>query len=149
MALWIDQTYLRNAVTPETVTALGLDDLDTFTQFEAEGRGKIASAMAFAGYPVPTTLSADSISTPFLQSILAPLILRSALQLRKGIRLPTNPDPMISEAETLLDAVHNKRIPVPGMQATAANAYGGSQASPVTGLRGRPSVFGPGKLSGF
>ena len=146
---WITQAYLRNSVGVSTVTALGLDDAAVFAQFEGECRAAVASAMQYAGYEVPITLEPDAIASLFLQSVVAPLVLRNALQLRKGIKLPPSADASISEAEWRLDAIYKKRLPIPGMQPNANNAYGGSTASPVTGPSARVSVFGAGKLNGF
>jgi len=80
---------------------------------------------------------------------VAGIMVRDAFQFRKGIRLPFDPSGTISEALFRLDALYNKKLPIPGMEPDTLAGYGGNISSPTTGTNARPSYFGPGKLRGF
>jgi hypothetical protein len=145
---WVTSAYLDNTIGTAARTALGLSG-GVLSQYEAEARSVVASALQYAGYSVPTTITTTSLSGAFLAKLCAAHIVNNAFQYRKGVRLPFDPSGTITEGLAMLDAVHNKRLPVPGMTPDTLGGYGGSVGSPVTGDKARPAAFAVGKLRGF
>lgn len=145
---WLTTSYLDNAITTSARTALGLTG-GVFAQYEAEARAVVSSALQYAGYSVPTTIDTSSVAGAFIAKMTAAHIINNAFQYRKGVRLPFDPQGTITEGLMLLDAVHSKKLPVPGMTPDTLGGYGGTEGSPTTGSNARPSYFGPGKLAGF
>lgn len=147
---WVTQAYLENAIGTSAVSALGLSNATVLGQYELTSRAAVLSALQYAGYSSPgSTVDTATEAGAFLASLCAGLILRDAYQYRKGVRLPFDPSGTISEALFRLDALYNKRLPIPGMSPDTLAGYGGTAASPQTGTNARPSYFGPGKLAGF
>lgn len=147
---WVTQSYLENAIGTASVTALGLSNASVLAQYEIASRATVVSMLQHAGYSSPgATVDTSTEAGAFLASLAAGLVIRDAYQLRKGVRLPFDPSGTISEALFRLDALYNKRLPIPGMEPTADAGYGGTEGSPTTGTNARPSYFGPGKLAGF
>lgn len=148
MAVWVTSGYLDNAITTAARTALGLSG-GVLSQYELEARGVVASALQYAGYSVPTSIDTTTVAGAFLAKLVAAHVINNAYQYRKGVRLPFDPQGTITEGLAMLDAVHNKRLPVPGMSPGTLAGYGGSEGAPLTGPNARPQYFTPGKLVGF
>jgi len=146
---WVDGTYLNNAIGTAAVSSLGLSG-NVLTQFELAARSTVVATIQYAGYTSPgDTIDTTTVAGAFLAKLTAALVLRDAYQLRKGVRLPFDPSGTISEGLFLLDAIHSKKLPIPGMTPDTLGAYGGNEASPIVGANARPSYFGPNKLEGF
>lgn len=145
---WVTSSYLDNAITTAARTALGLTG-SVLTQYEAAARSTVIATMQFAGYTPATSIDTSTDTGAFLAKLVSALIIRDAYQYRKGVRLPFDPSGTISEGLFLLDAVHTKRLPIPGMEPSTLDGYGGGASSPSVGTFARPSYFGAGKLGGF
>ena len=145
---WVTSSYLDNAITTAARTALGLSG-GVLTQYEASARATVIATMQFAGYTAPVSVDTTTDTGAFLAKLVSALIVRDAYQYRKGVRLPFDPSGTISEGLFLLDAVHTKRLPIPGMEPSSLDGFGGNAGSPSVGTNARPSFFGPGKLGGF
>jgi hypothetical protein len=145
---WLTTSYLDAAITTAARTALGLTGA-VFNQYEAEARAVVSSAIQYAGYAAPTSIDTSSVSGAFLAKLTAAHIINNAFQYRKGVRLPFDPTGTITEGLSMLDAVHNKKLPIPGMTPDTLGGYGGSTGSPTVGTGARPSAFSVSKLSGF
>lgn len=138
---WIDATYLQNAVGSSQVTALGLTS-GVLTQYELEARSTVLAVLQYAGYPDPgDTLTAGTVTTAFLQKLVAAIVLRDAYALRTGIEISEQTQETISHGVSLLDAVYNKRLPVPGLEPVARDGYGGVKFTPTSGTSARPQIF--------
>lgn len=148
---WVDQTYLTNAVGTAVVSALGLTSGDALTQYELDARAEVSSVIQYAGYsaPGPTMDAAASVSNAFLRSLCAGVILKKAYASRKGIRMSPDIADAITDARARLDAIYQKRLPVPGLTPSTRAGYGGSQFSPTTGDDARSPVFSRSALRGF
>lgn len=146
---WVDTDYLNRMIGTAARTALGLTGA-TFNHYEAAARGTVLSAMQYAGYSSPGT-SVDHLSPTggFLAQLCAQVMVRDAYQYRKGVRLPFDPSGTISESLMRLDAIYNKKLPIPGLTPDLLGGYGGNESSSPVGTNARPTYFGPGKLSGF
>lgn len=148
MAAWVDANFISLMIGTAARTALGLSG-STFTHYENAAQGTVISAMQYAGYTPPDTVDHLTPQGAFLAQLVAGIMIRDAFQFRKGIRLPFDPSGTISEALFRLDALYNKKLPIPGMTPDTLAGYGGNISSPTTGTNARPSYFGPGKLRGF
>lgn len=129
---WVDQTYLISMIGTNQVTALGLTTGARLTQYELDARSTVQSVLQYAGYQQFTdTLDASNatvaVTAAFLQKITAALIVRNALALLPGISLPEAVDAAITRSLSMLDAVYNKKLPVPNAQPSSAEvALGGA-----------------------
>lgn len=147
---WVDATYLNNAIGTANVSALSLTG-SVLTQYELDARSEVVSVIQYAGYsaPGPTMSTAASVSNAFLRSLCAGVILQKAYAYRKGIRMSPEVADAITRASAKLDAIYQKRLPVPGLTPSTRAGYGGSQFSPTTGDDGRPAVFSRAGLRGL
>lgn len=147
---WVTQSYLENMVGTDAVSALGLSSASILGQFELSARARVITVMQHAGYPTPAdTLDTTDVTGAFLAGLCACVLLRDAYQLRKGVSLKEAAASAISEGIGALDAIYDKRLPIPGMDPDPLGGYGGTKGSPYIGTGARPSAFGPGKLGGF
>lgn len=148
---WIDETYLQNLIGSGTVTALGLSTAGVFAQFEGSARSRVLAVIQYAGYPSPGSdlTSADSDAANFLKACVASVMVREAMGMRKGIQLPETAQAVINATLLQLDAVYEKRLPVPGMTPNSLGGYGGFKLTPSSGSSGVPQVWQRGKLRGF
>lgn len=143
--MWVDQTYLDNCISSGTRQAVA-PSTAIFRQFEASARVKVIAILQHAGYASPgTALTTGLDSTHFLRMLCAAQWCREAFGNRKGIKFP----PAITDAFDLLNAVYEKKIPVPGMSPATADGYGGSRFSATTGDSARVQQFSRSKLAGF
>ena len=129
---WVDATYLNNAIGAGQVTALGLTSgSDRLTQMELEARATVMSVIEFAGYggQFTETLSVATeqakVTSYFLKGLCAALILQAALEMVPGIELSGTGDAFITRNLSKLDAVYNKKLPIPGAQPSAELGLGG------------------------
>lgn len=145
---WVTEAYVKNSITTAAATALGLTGT-VFTQFEAEARSTVVAAMQHAGYSAPSTITIDGSSDAgsFLAQLVTSIILRDSYQLRKGVRLPFDPSGTITEGLMRLDAVYNKKLPIPGLEPDSLNGYAGSKGSPIVGTNAVVAKFR--NLAGF
>lgn len=147
---WVTHQYLEHIIGTTAVSALGLQTADVFNKYEKTARSTVIATMQYAGYSSPgTSIDQDTMSGAFLASLVAGLIIRDAFQYRKGVRLPFDPSGTITEALMKLDAIYNKKLPIPEMTPDLLGGYGGNESSSPVGTNARPTYFGPGKLSGF
>lgn len=146
---WVDVDFINKMIGTAARTSLGLSG-GTFSHFELAARGTVLSAMQYAGYADPgDTMDHTTVTGAFLAQLCAGVMIRDAFQYRKGVRLPFDPSGTISESLMRLDAIYNKKLPIPGLTPDTLAGYGGNVSSPTTGTNARPSYFGPGKLNGF
>lgn len=139
---WLDGTYLQSAIGSDQGYSLGLLTTSTgtttttrFTQYELLSRARVIAALQFAGYPAPSaTLPTPSstedpvnVSNAFLRQIQFAVLLKDAYAFIPGIELPAAAATAIATGISMLDAVYAKRLPVPGLTATALDGYGGSK----------------------
>lgn len=142
---WIDTTYVDNLIGSTQRTAVA-PSTSVFNQFESSARSNVIAVLQYAGYASPgSTLTSGTDATAFLQMLCAAQWCRSAFGNRKGLKFP----PAITDAFELLNAVYEKRLPVPGMQPSTVGGYGGIRASATTGDSARAQEFSRSKLSGF
>ena len=142
---WIDTAYVDNLIGQTTRLAVA-PTTAVFNQFEGTARIKVAAVLQHAGYTSPgTSLTEGQDSTLFLRMLSAAQWCREAFGNRKGIKFP----PAITDGFNLLDAVWDKRIPVPGLEPRAEDGYGGSRFTSTSGESGRPQVFSRRNLTGF
>lgn len=147
---WVTLANVESSITTAAAASLGLGSASVFAQYEAQARATVISVMQSAGYSPPTAIDvADGLSGSFLGKLTAALIIREAYQYRKGVRLPFDPSGTISEGLFLLDAVQNKRLPIPGMEPDTLGGIGGNEGAPADGPTAPSNAFGPGKLGGF
>lgn len=144
---WVDTTYIDNFIGSNQrqklyVDSAGSYDATVFAQFELSARATVVSVMQYAGYPNPgATLSSGEVSTGFLQKLVSAVMVRDAYSSRKGIRLGKEVGDAITDSLAVLDAVYQKKLPIPGMEPVAKNGYGGVQFSPTTGDNARTKAF--------
>jgi hypothetical protein len=139
---WISQDYINNLIGSSTRAAVA-PSTSVFNQFEATARVKVISVLQHAGYASPGTSLTDNLdSTHFLRMLCAAQWCREAFGARKGVKFP----PSITDGFDLLNAVWEKKIPVPGMVPSTADGYGGSR---FTSSAARPQQFSRSKLRGF
>lgn len=145
---WVTEAYVKNSITTAATTALGLTGT-VFTQFEAEARSTVVAAMQHAGYAAPASITIDGTSDAgsFLAQLVTSIVLRDAYQLRKGVRLPFDPSSRISDGLSRLDALYEKKLPIPGMEPDSLDGYGGSKGSPIVGTDAVVAKFR--NLAGF
>lgn len=142
---WIDTTYVDNLIGSSTRAAVA-PNTAVFNQFEGVARVKVLAVLQHAGYASPgTALTTGLDSTHFLRMLAAAQWCREAFGNRKGVKFP----PAITDGFDLLNAVWDKKIPVPGLSPSTADGYGGSRFSPTTGTGARPQQFSRSKLSGY
>jgi hypothetical protein len=123
--MWVSLEYLNNKVGSGQTTALNLHSGTVLAQYELEARATVASVLQYAGYEVPTALDSGSITTGFLQKMTSALILKEAYANGPGILMSPQVQDAISDGLGLIDAVHAKKIPIPGLSPSAQNALGG------------------------
>jgi hypothetical protein len=138
---WVDTTYLQNLIGSDQVTALGLSGA-RLTQYELMARGSVVSVLQFAGYTQFTSDTLDT-STPtaavtaaWLQKVTAACLVQDAMALLPGIQLPPPVADSIGRALSELQAVYNKKLPVPNAKPSASGGIGGVKFS-----TGQPQVF--------
>jgi hypothetical protein len=142
---WISTGYLDNLLGQSTRLAVA-PTTAVFDQFEGSARAKVVAVLQHAGYASPgTALTDGSDATHFLRMLASAQWCREAFGNRKGIKFP----PAITDAFGLLDAVWDKKIPVPGLQPATADGFGGSRFSATSGTNAREQRFSRSKLSGF
>jgi hypothetical protein len=142
---WLTTGYLDNLIGSSTRSAVA-PSTAVFNQFEATARVKVIAVLQHAGYSSPgTALTTGLDSTHFLRMLCAAQWCREAFGNRKGVKFP----PAITDAFDLLNAVYDKKLPVPGMSPSTADGYGGSIFSATSGTSARPQRFSRSKLSGF
>jgi len=139
---WIDGTYVQNAIGSDQGYSLGLlttstgtTTTDRFTQYELLSRSRVIACLQFAGYPAPSatlTTPADTadpvnVTNAFLRQMQAAVLFNDCYALVPGIELPKTTLNAIATGVAMLDAVYSKRLPVPGLTATAMDGYGGSK----------------------
>lgn len=151
---WIDTDYVDNFIGQTQREKLfsdqaGAFDQDVFNQLELAACGTVAAVMQYAGYPVPVTLEAGTITTGFLSKLVAAVMVRDAYSTRRGIQLPQAVSDSLTDTVGMLNGIHAKRLPIPGMEPAAKDGYGGVQFSPTTGAGARPGVFTALRGTGF
>lgn len=140
--MWLSVQYVDNLIGAQTRAAVAPTD-PVFRQFEETARAKVIAVLQHAGYASPgTSLPTSGDAAAFLRMLCAAQWCREAFGNRKGISFP----PSITDAFELLNAVYDRRIPVPGMHPSSADGYGGSRFS---SRRDRPQVFSRRQLRGF
>lgn len=134
---WVDAAYLTNAIGAQQVASLGLTTgSDRLTQAELDARATVLSVVEFAGYggQFTETLSVATesakVTSYFLKGLCAALIIQATLDLVPGIQLTGTGTDFISRNLSKLDAVYNKKLPIPGAQPTPQNALGGVKFTP-------------------
>ena len=139
---WVTTTTLGYAIGSGQVTALFSGDASTFAQFELEARATVVAVMQHAGYSAPAdTLTAGTVSTGFLMKLVHALIEETAYSSRKGIQAPAGAAERIASARSLLDAIYQKKLPIPGLEPDTLAGIGGSKFSPTTGDDARARAF--------
>lgn len=142
---WLTTTYVDNVIGSTTRSAVA-PSTAVFNQFEATARVKVIAVLQHAGYASPgTSLTTGLDSTHFLRMLCAAQWCREAFGARKGIKFP----PAITDGFDLLNAVWDKKIPVPGLSPSDEDGYGGSRFSATSGDSSRPQQFSRSKLAGF
>lgn len=130
---WIDQTYLTNAIGAAQVTALGLTDASArLIQYELLARSRVIAALQYAGYADPgdtltETTEAQKVTAAFYKQMAAAVLLRDAFALIPGIDISQAAQAAIGSGLALIDAVYEKKLPIPGATANTLDGYGGSQ----------------------
>lgn len=144
---WVDTTYIDAFIGQTQREKLFTDTAGSysatvFAQFELSSRATVVSVMQYAGYPAPSdTLTAGTTTTGFLQKLCASVMVRDAYGTRKGIRLSDGTSDAISQALGMLDALYQKKLPIPGLEPASKDGYGGVQFSATTGTNARRRVF--------
>jgi len=144
---WLDGTYLQNAVGSPQGYALGLLTTNSgttttsrFDQYELLARSRVISVLLFAGYPAPSatlTTPADAadpvnVTNAFLRQMACSILLNDCFALVPGISLTDAAQAAIRVGTSMLDAVYEKRLAVPGLSAIPLDGYGGSQFNTST-----------------
>ena len=143
--MWVSRTYANIAVGTAVMNAIA-PTTAVFNQYEHSARSKVLAILAHAGYESPGTALTDGTdSAAFLRSVCVAQLCREAAGNRKGITFPV----AVTDAFELLNAVYEKRLPVPGMTPSTSAGYGGVKISAGTGSAARPQVFARGKLTGY
>lgn len=139
---WLDGTYLQNAVGSPQGYALGLLTTNSgttttsrFDQYELLARSRVISVLQFAGYPAPSatlTTPADAsdpvnVTNAFLRQMTCSILLNDCYSLVPGIKITSEAQAAIRVGLTMLDALYEKRLAVPGLTAVALDGYGGNQ----------------------
>ena len=146
--MWIDTDYM-DAFIGEAQReklfsdAAGAYSATVFAQYELGARATVLAVMQYAGYADPgATLTAGLVSTGFLSKLLAAVMIRDAYSTRRGVMSQSTTD-AVSVTLGMLDAIYNKRLPIPGMEPVAANGFGGVQFTPTSSYStgSRPQVF--------
>jgi hypothetical protein len=138
---WIDGAYVVNAIGQTQAYRLGLisaptgtyTDTSALTQYESEARGVVAAVLVFAGYPVPSAIAGTEDYAGLLRRLARAIMLRDVYAMRPGIAMPDATANMIGVAQGELNAVYEKRLPVPGLTPTAIAAIGGVSFSSASG----------------
>lgn len=146
---WITAGYVKAAITTATYNAVA-PSTAVFTQFEAGARAHVSAVLQYAGYSSPgDSLTAGTHTTAFLQRLALGVWCRDVFAARKGIKHPL-PEAAASALSTL-EAVYEKKLPVPGGTPSTRDGYSGGQFSPTnaSSTDGRPQQFSRSKLSGF
>lgn len=149
---WLDGTYLQNAVGSPQGYSLGLLTTNSgttttsrFDQYELLARARVTGVLQFAGYPAPSaTLSSASsadVTNAFLRQIACSILLNDCYALVPGIKITSEAQASIRVGLTMLDAVYDKRLPVPGLTATAIDGYGGNQFNINTNTGGAQPIL--------
>lgn len=140
--MWIDGTYVQNAIGSDQGYSLGLlttstgtTTTDRFTQYELLSRSRVIACLQFAGYPAPSATldtpadAADpvNVTNAMLRQMQAAVLFKDCYALVPGIELPSGAADAIATGIAMLDAVYAKRLPVPGLSAVPLDGYGGSQ----------------------
>lgn len=148
---WIDADYVVNSIGQIQAYSLGLVTTRSgtyaatgrLTQYEAEARGIVGAVLTFAGYSPPATLTGTEDCAGLLRRVANAVMLRTIYQMIPGIQLPESMASMIGTATGELNAIYDKRLPVPGLTPTALAAIGGVKfdsssqtVQPFRGLRG-------------
>lgn len=136
--MWVDITYLRNAIGTSQATRLGCATAADvrLVQFEAAARSVVQSLMQSHGYAtLGTTLGTTAISTPFLRKLVGALMVRDLYGMRTGISFP----PSVQDGLAILAAYERgegKRFPIPGMSQSTSAGIGGTSVTPTTNADG-------------
>jgi len=150
VAGWIDGTYVVNAIGQIQAYRLGLvstqsgafTDTAALTQYEAGARGIVASVLVFAGYSPPSTLTGTEDCAGLLQRILFAVMIREVYLLRPGIAMPNTTAAAIGIAQSDLESIKTKSLPVPGLTPSAIGAVGGVQFSPAQAFQPFRGLWG-------
>lgn len=144
---WLDGTYLQNAIGSDQGYSLGLlttltgtTTTDRFTQYELLSRSRVIACLQFAGYPAPSATLATpadaadpvNVTNAMLRQMQMAVLLKDCLAMVPGIELAASAADAIATGISMLDAVYAKRLPVPGLTATALDGYGGSKFNTAT-----------------
>lgn len=159
--VWATATSINSSIGVQQAAALGLTSgSQRLTDLELEARALVQSAIQHAGYNGFTeTLDESSesakVTAAFLRSIVVAIIVKDALLLEPGIELPEPVDERINRTFSRLEAVYQKRLPIPNVQPTTAQVgLGGvkfTSALTMDAACGAQSlkVFSRGKLWNF
>lgn len=154
MAGWVDVDYLNNAIGSGQVYALqlstslgGTTPTDRFTQYELMARARVIAVLQHAGYQAPSATlptpasagDATDVANGFLQQMVASVLLNDVYALIPGISLPDKTATAIGIGQSLMTAVYDKKLPVPGLTAVARDGYGGNKFN--TTANGIPPVL--------
>lgn len=143
MAQWVNSDYLGHMIGTGAVGALGLNnDGDTFDQYELEARATVSAVMQYAGYTAPDSIDRTTVTGAFLAKLCASVLVRDAYGNRKGVMLP----PFVQDGLDMLDAVYQKKLPIPGLSPNTRDGYGGLKVASSTV---KPARYGRGDLGGF
>lgn len=131
--MWISDTYLTNAIGSAQVTALGLTAASArLVQYELNARARVISALQHAGYSSPgdtlsTTTAAEQETAAFYQQLACAALLSDAYAFIPGIDLPQQVQAAINRGLNMIDAVYDKRLPVPNVQPDGFDGIGGTR----------------------
>jgi hypothetical protein len=154
---WVDTDYIDGFIGERQREKLfsdsaGVYDADVFAQYELGARATVLAVMQYAGYPDPgDTLTAGLPSTGLLSKLIGAIMVRDAYSTRRGVRLSQEATDAIGTSLSMLDAIYNKKLPIPGMAPQSAQGYGGVQFSPTSpySTGARRQVFVTLRGSGF
>lgn len=142
---WITQTYMENMIGVEEAAQLW-PSTPIFNQFEVAARATVISSIEHAGYTAPDTLDLSSVTGGFLGKLIGGVLLRDGYSSRNGTELPA----MAQEAVSMLDAIYDKRLPIPGLTPSTLDGYGGNKFSKLNSpYQYRYTYFGRDDLKGF
>lgn len=140
---WITPEYLDNAIGTEQAQALGLEDgagagTSRLDQYELEARTTVITVLQYVGYPSPLPVLVDSsdgaaVTNSFLKKLAFAVLVRDVYNQVPGIVLTQEQSDAISVGLSMIDAVYNKKLPVPNMKVNTADGYGGAQFNTVGG----------------
>lgn len=142
---WLTRTFVNLQVGTSFASAVA-PSTAVFSQYELSARAFVLSVLQYAGYESPgTALTDGTVTTAFLRKLTVAQWCREASAYRPGIEFPK----AIADDLGKLQAVYDRRLPVPGMTPSSDGGFGAVLSSPTSGTDARPQVFAPSKMTGF